>query len=605
MTRVDAALLQPLTEVGGCLHSQQALAASTRDKDRARLYLKRALVYIRADDAPHALRDVRDALRLASSHASILVCAARIFVEARLPDKAVRVLNLAEQRSPSVSDKALITTLRVKLARPPLARAAVLPVELLVHILGYLPTPSLYTCMLVCRAWRTWIVQHRPLWHTIAVRAPAAPDAAAARGQYEAAARYIQRGVRHVRRLSLRAPLTDHRRVWSLVAPLRLTTLDIACEYTQASAWFAWACTHAPLQSLTLRAAPPKGPATHPWLGSPLQACRADARFQHLALHHTPPLAADAPTLAACSQLQSLVYDAGESLHSLQDVRARCAPALRTLWHHAQHTLTALELRGAALWVGAGPLPLERKTSLRALQRLCAPLSCLGTQAELPDALAEWETTLSPDPALADRAVALAERCARTLHTCTFHVSHSASTPLAERVLSTCTALGALYVVVDEAVAPPAMVDSYAAARQCVLTPATVLRLLTPGYWNTHVLCPQLHTLGLVHDTTVRGRELLDLVRVRALMAQGHTCDEAWAAMRRREAEADRVQRDHAACVPLATLDVDTCLELAPQVVPFLAAHVTRVHWSPMSVPRSRLAARLRYEPRVLRARSG
>jgi len=566
--------------------------------------LKRALVFVRADDAPHALRDVRDALRLASSHASILVRAARIFVEADLPDKAVRVLNIAEQRSPSASDKALITALRAKLARPP-PRATALPVELLMHILGYLPSSSLYVCMLVCRAWRTWIVQHRPLWHTIAVRAPVAPDAAAARSQYEAATRYIRRGVRHVRHLRLRAPLTDHRRVWSLVAPLRLTSLDIACEYAQASAWFAWACTHAPLKSFTLRAAPPKGPATHPWLGTPLQARRGDARFQHLALHHTPPLAADAPTLAACSQLQSLIYDAGESLHALQNVHARCVPALRTLWHHAQHTLTALELRGAALWVGPGPLPLGHETSLRALQRLCAPLSCLGTLAELPDALAEWETTLPPDAALADRAVALAARCARTLHTCTLHVTHSASTPLAERLLATCTALGALYVVVDETVAPPAMAESYAAARQSALTAATVLRLLTPGCWDTRVLCPQLHTLGLVHDTSVRGRELIDLVRVRALLAQGHTCEEAWTAVRRRGAEVDAAPSADAACVPLATLDVDTCLELAPQVVPFLAAHLKQVHWSPMSVPRARLAARLRHEPRVLRGRSG
>ena len=70
-------------------------------------------------------------------------------------------------------------------------------------------------------------------------------------------------------------------------------------------------------------------------------------------------------------------------------------------------------------------------------------------------------------------------------------------------------------------------------------------------------------------------------------------------------AEVDAAPSADAACVPLATLDVDTCLELAPQVVPFLAAHLKQVHWSPMSVPRARLAARLRHEPRVLRGRSG
>ncbi|WFD22827.1 hypothetical protein MEQU1_001504 [Malassezia equina] len=507
MTRVEAAQLQQLTA---------SLAASTRDTERARIYLKRALVYVHGDDVRHALRDVRDALRLASSHASILVRAARIFMEAQFPDKAHRVLHLAEQRSPSASEKTLITALRAKLARSLPTRVAALPVELLMHILGYLPTSSLYTCMLVCRSWRTWILQHRPLWHTIAVRAPTAPDAIAARAQYETAAKYLQRGVRHVRHLCLRAPLTDHRRVWSLVAPLRLTTLDISCEYAQASAWFAWACTHASLQSVTLRATPSKGMATHPWLGPPMHACRADARFQHVALHQTPPLAADTITLTACSQLQSLVYDAGESLHSLQEVRARCAVTLVTLWHHVQHTLTSLALRGAALWVGPDPLPLRPTTSLRALQRLCAPFACLGTDAELPDKLIEWETTLPTDPALAERAVALAERCAPTLHTCTFHVSHSAGTPLAERLLSTLTMLGTLQVVVDEAVAPPPLIESYDAARHSALTPATLLRLLTPGCWDARVLCPQLHTLRLVHDTTVRGRELIDLVRVRA-----------------------------------------------------------------------------------------
>lgn len=574
-----------------------------RDTARARLYLKRAYIYIHAKDVPHALRDVRDALRHASSHPALLVRAARILVDAQHYEKAKRVLDAAEHRAPSASDKALILTLRAKLAHP--SPAASLPVEVLVHVLGHLPPSSLPTCMLVCRAWHAIMIQHRPLWHTVAVRAPVASEAHAARAQYEAAARYLRRGLRHVRNVCLRSPLTDHRRVWSLVAPLRLTTLDITCDSAQAPDWFAWACAHATLESLTLRATTPKGLTNHPWLAPPLTVRRADARFAHLALHGTPPLAADALTLAVCTQLQSLVYDAGDSLHALQNVQARCAPVLQTLWLHAQHTLTTVELRGAAWWVGAGPLPLPPHASLRSLQRLCAPLSCLGAHAELPVALSAWETTLPAEPALADRAVALAAQCAPTLHTCTLHVSHAASTPLAERLLAASTALTSLYVVVDEAVAPGPLVETYAAAQQCTLTPATVLRLLTPGCWTPRVLCPKLHTLGLVHDTTVRGRELMDMVGIRSLMAQGHTCAAAWATHTGRSAPHAPSFDVEQACEPLVSLDIDTCLELAAPAVSFVQAHVKEVHWSLMSVARARLLARLRHEPRGWRARAG
>lgn len=575
-------------------------------KKRALLYLQRALYYATSQDSKHALRDTREAMRLASSDVDALTRAAHIFTVLNMPEKAVRVLDAALHRAPTDSQAQHIHSLRIAL-QPRESALHRLPVELMVHVFGYLSFASLFPCMQVCRAWRRWITRHSPLWHTIHVKAASGPpsaDPVVLRAQSDTLKTFVSRSTRHLSHLSLTPPLTNMDRPWRILPYLRLTSLYIECDYTRAAAWFAWAMQLPKLHQLTIQCTASKFTSPHPWLGSPMPVPTATPPLTHLSLFQTPPLREEHASL--CSHLHSFVYDAGPSMQALQDVRERAMPIITSIVRACEPTLQCLDLGGGALRSLPTVPNLSSQPMFPYLEILKAPWTLVWPL--LTPHLRVWECQLAGAGTTTYALMELVHATRTTLEEWNIRLTSDTRTQIVDDVLAQCTNLHTLRIYVDEATVDPPGLLTPAAAMASVCTPALLLQLLTPGALHHQVRCPKLQRIEIHNDTSVRGRELMEMVGIRTLLSRGYTWETAWKTLKATSQAGTNAPVSETSsepiCTSLSMLDIDTCIALSADVIPFVQRHVPQVMWSPTSVRRAQMAARRYQEPRTFRARA-
>ena len=126
---------------------------------------------------------------------------------------------------------------------------------------------------------------------------------------------------------------------------------------------------------------------------------------------------------------------------------------------------------------------------------------------------------------------------------------------------------------------PDLLWPTWDAALAQPLTPSLLLQMLTPGALansasHVRVCCPRLRRLDVQDANTIRGRELLHLVHVRAGLAQQQTLADAWRAVSR-EARPDTL----VACEALEYLDIDLCAHVPESVVDFVRQRVPHTVW--------------------------
>lgn len=662
--------------------SQELPAAGARPAaERAALLLRRADAYAAMGDRLRALRDVRDALRLAPQRAPLLVRAARIFLATGYADKAERVLQAAERHSIAPEDQENVANVRTAVAAaateagksasdtpmpssepsagpsaergspPPHSRA---PREVMLRVFAWLDLASLHSCAQVCRAWRACVTSSPQLWHTIAVpEAPPTPSRPLRRSVQQQAALLdllCRRAGAHLRRVELAAPLSETEVGFRMLerAARALTALTVQCTPEQAARWTAWSAhVCESLEHLRIDAVreprTPRGAATHPWLAPPVRLPE-DAPLRTLALRGTPPLAADARTLVACAALTHLVVDAGTGGGAaLRAVQERCSGELAAVVYAARGTLEELQLDGDAVWrtdffgrlgaeghvaaafaAGDAPPGDAPPGAFPRLRRLSAPLkSVLHTPAPVPvlaerfPALEALEVQLAPSRAPGrspDTLLALAAATADSVRELCIRAVVDTPVGLVAELLRAWRGVRTLTLRIDEAAADdaPAWGDVQAHPDR-PLTAPRLARLLTPQAEEQAVLCPELERLRFVADGSLRGRELAELVAVRRLLSEGRSVTQAWAQVRRpprggtpsqpatpvhSEEDGSATPAPTARCCALEQLDVDECLELDPQVIPYLQRHVPHLTWHAQSAARERLRARQSQGPR-------
>ncbi|WFC96037.1 hypothetical protein MBRA1_002693 [Malassezia brasiliensis] len=593
-----------------------ALVAPLPGARRAALLLERAEVHAARGDDRAALRDLRDALRAAPRHAEVrrtltqsLLGAARVFLQLRMREKAVRVLRAAAQCAPDDVLRRRIAHLQRDAAHgaPPAASgAARLPAEVLLGIARHLDTASLGALASVCRTWRRWVCAHAPLWHTVHVgRLGAASGPSKARAQRQAALLrvYMRRGKHHVRDMTLVPPLADADAAAVLRAAPPLTALTVHCAPAHAGAWVAHALRIPTLQHLAVHA---PGGAQHAWLARPLCMDGAQcAPLRSLALHGTPPLQADAATLRVCSALEALAYSAPACAAPLRQVRERWAPAAQCIVHGAQGTLHTLALDGDAVWaidafLDAPRVPQAGIARFPALHTLHAPLKCMVLHG-LPDVALSTllpqlhtltlQVSLPRTPGGTSAALLqFATAVGATVRRVRLRITRDSSAWLVAALLRAWPHVAALEVVWDETAAAEAPALSTAHdTLQRPLTGAVLVQLLTPGVLDERVLCPALTHLTIGADATLRGRELAELVVVRKMLAARCSVAAARAAVRQRRAAADP-DLEAPAAAALVALDVEACRELQPEAVAYVRQHCDVV-WCAAAAERARHAA--------------
>ncbi|WFD29978.1 hypothetical protein MSPP1_000992 [Malassezia sp. CBS 17886] len=411
-----------------------------------------------------------------------------------------------------------------------------------------------------------------------------------------------------------------------------LTTVSVSCAAEQAARWVAWAVQRPNLHALCVDATGDRLP-THPWLSPPVALPTVQCAPLHtLRLRGTPPLAADGATLHLCARLSALECVAGAAPGSLRAVRERCAAPLQRIIHAAHDTLETLLLDGDAVWLTdlfAG-LPATPTRKFSCLAHLRAPLKALvGTAVPraalfhtLAPRLDALEIQLAPTRAPGrthDSLLDFARATSMSLRHLTLRVTSESATWLGLALLQIWSHIVSLELRHDEVVHtefPP--LETLATMLQQPLTGARLVRLLmqrdavvcaglsaadrprgdtgvgvgsvalphadvgAASLSGDPILCPRLCTLRFPHDSSLRGRELLELVLERHAGAPSRTHDPSAQPV---EAGVGRTPF----CSPLTHLDIDGCVELSPNAVPVLQRYVEHVHWLPFSVHRARL----------------
>lgn len=596
---------------------QKRIYASKDNTERARLHIQRAFLYAdNAAETKRALRDVREGLRLAPYNNNVFVCSAKVLEKVGLYEKASRVLEAAARLKPvpcgaptddTTSSRALLQ----------------MPAELMVLIFSYLPFSSMLSCMGVCKHWYAYIVQCASLWHSIHIRSQPATSSVLKDTivrQARSLSTYIERGKSCVQSLSLSPPISNHDKVRSMLEGLGLSSLSVECDHSSCYMWYHWAFEHTKVHTLCIRAISRKE-QTHPWLSRPLRSPMTTTRanqgtsLRNLKLINTPPLTADPATLHALERLETFVYDAGDSMHALQDVQAKCVVPTMALIRQAHTTLKHVEIQGAAVWTGVFGQVQSPVRSFPHLHVLHAPLTCMATPSTEWPALTSFECHLSRQRHDIQDLLKLIQAMKATLDTWTIRLTSDADARLAHIFLKLCRHLRAIHVIVDEHVPDmlPPVLDTMETAMQRPLTPSLLVSLLTPGVYETDVHCPNLRTLRIHNDTSLKGRELIHMVRTRTLLSRGYAMPDA--SLQDGSDQGSDVSRLTATssfapdrdaiptCDALTHLHIDTCLGLQAEAIPILQKHVMQVSWSPNSVARAHLLARRYHEPRTLRAR--
>lgn len=593
----------------------QRLHARLPKAQYASLLLERARIYAQAGEERLALADVRDALRRTPHHAEVrplsdqhLVHAAEVFLLIGYHEKAQRVFRAAEKHATSEDVRQSIARLRRRI--PSTSATAhdtpapfALPAEIVLRVFGYLDLATLHAVTSVCRAWRQWAIRHGPLWHTIVVRSSSAavPDKVRVQRQTALLRMYLHRAGPFLRHLALSSPLTDTPGVHGVLHGTSLTELQIGCHADHAAAWVHTGTQCPSLVSLSIRT---HGATAHPWLAPPLALDEAVCPpLKRLALHGTPPLGRDEGTLRLCRNLVYFAYSAPPSPADLRRIREAHAETVSVLAQHAHATLEALELDGIAIWAmdmfAFVSLPAVSFPVLRTLQaplKSILPRAWRGAKDVLPQLTSlSMQVSLPRTPGATSASLlrfAFATRA--TLRHATLRITRDSATWIVECLLRIWHHLESLSVVWDEAVHTDApALERVEEQMQRPLTGALLVALLTPGaLGRDRVLCPALHTLAIGTDTTLRGRELAEMVAMRILLAQRCTVATARAALAQKKLVAEP-EVEHALAVPWTHLDLRGCMELQPEPLVFLRAHA-HVQWSAHEVERARHAQRAR-----------
>ncbi|WFD08307.1 hypothetical protein MVES1_003679 [Malassezia vespertilionis] len=572
------------------------IALSQRSSnERARLHL----------EPRDALHDVREALRLAPNDPEHLYLGAKVFVRTGYCDKALRLLRTAAKHAPSEALRARIEKLvhavhsksqsRKALPAPVWAR---LPHETILAIFSFLDTPMLLRCIGVCRKWRSLAMQSAPLWHTVAIPSVQSGEKKErVHRQYTLLAFFMQRARAHLSCVTIGRPLADTESVQKMLCRAdTLVSLSVECAADKAGAWAAFALTFPRLTTLSIQAAPAH---IHPWMQRPLDTTNMHCGpLKSLCLYNTPPLAADVATLRLCAKLARLTYGASEHAGSLRTVRELTIPALQALVHAAQDTLVTLELDSDAIW-GADAfahtprIAQAQPPHFPVLRSLQAPLKCMVLHT-LPDvavgvlvpALATLHLQVSIPRAAggtAESILAFAQATCDSVRHLTLRITSDSATWLVASLLHAWRHLESVHIVYDEPVSiDEPMLEREETTLDRPLTAALLVRLLTPRAFCRlpPLLCPALRTLGCVNDGTLRGRELLECVGIRALLAKGCSLETARRAVlehRTLDAVPDGQGTAHAAALEQLELEMGTPIH--PEFVARLQQHLPRLLW--------------------------
>ena len=538
----------------------EQLAKTTDATKRAYIYLRRAHLYAQASDMKQSLADLRRCLRLAPSQTEILMQSAQVFEKLGYHDKGERLRVMARAR---------------EVAEPVSTVMSRIPMELLIRVLRLLPFVSLVQCRGVCQRWNESIIKHSVFWQAVYIRAPPPQMAAetAAHYQKKAFLTFLRRGGSSVRSVSIKRPLSHLKNLPDTLARLPLTSFAVESQY--APRWFVWALQQTHLRTLCLRSSVPD---LLPAPGS--SACQ----LQSLTLERVTMSVADTPLLRACDALAHFVYDMGDALHATEHMRTKYGTPPSLLVQHAHATLEHIELRGKAAWHIQCPPPhtTQEPVSYPHLRHFHAPLALLGRVALWP-ALDSFEVSIPDAAALREQAdlLALTQAMCASLEVLRLRIGTNSDTRLACTILESCSRIHTLHVVLDAyGPTPPDLLwPTWDAALAQPLTPSLLLQMLTPGALansasHVRVCCPRLRRLDVQDANTIRGRELLHLVHVRAGLAQQQTLADAWRAVSR-EARPDTL----VACEALEYLDIDLCAHVPESVVDFVRQRVPHTVW--------------------------
>lgn len=540
---------------------------------RAYAFLQRAHLYTKAADPKRALRDLRHCLH-ASPSAEIFGHAAKVFRALGYDDKAERLLGYA----------------RAQQVRTDASTFFDLPAEIVLQVLKQLPFTSLLQCMGVCKQWHTFIVHHPTLWHSIHIRAAPShvPLDVALAHQKHVFTTFVHRGKSCVRSVSLSTPFSEQKYGLQRLSLLPLTHLRVASRH--ANDWYVWAMQQPHLQSLWI------GPHTeaqkcdsfntNPILSSTVPACQ----LRHLTIIRSGMHTQCQALVRACDHLATFVHDVGHSLTALDEMHAKYGRLPRMLVRHAHATLERVEVRGKAAWSGLFRASEgEDGVLFPRLRSFHAPLSLLGRVAAWP-ALHSFEFQVPSARSDAQAPLlSLAQAAQHTLEVLSIRLTTTSDAHLVRAMLQLCTNIHTLYVVLDEyGPAPPVMLwPSWETAAAYALTPGLLVHLLTPGMFSMpgDVYCPGLRHLSLQDANTVHGRELLNMVHVRACLAQSRTLSEAWDGIKGR---ACNLPNTHFSCESITLLDIDMCMDVSEQAVQYLRQRVD-VAWQAHSAERTEM----------------
>ncbi|WFD34752.1 hypothetical protein MCUN1_001596 [Malassezia cuniculi] len=304
-------------------------------------------------------------------------------------------------------------------------------------------------------------------------------------------------------------------RIFSYLESRDLESAMLTCH------WCRWAA-EGNIEVIAIEATESKH-GRHAWLSKPMQL---QGRIKSLKLVGTPPLDTDEGTLQVMSQLESFVYGTGPSYGGARAARERHSESLGRLIRAGAPSLRVLELDGEAIWaldffpVRTGKHVFPRLTRLKAPLRSVAP-EATGNSTLFP-ALQELETQVSPSRAPGASPTALLSFARSTRELQRLCIRGLSDTPswLADSLLRIWKRVDQLEFKADEEVYQAAPISHE--TRQSLLArplgASTLVRLLVPTKKpddSVDVLLPQLHTLAFGADTTIRGPELVELVRSR------------------------------------------------------------------------------------------
>lgn len=537
----------------------EKLAKTTDATKRAYIYLRRANLYAQAADTKQSLGDLRRCLRLAPSQTEILMHAAQVFQKLGYHDKGERLRVMAHARGASAPASTALSRI---------------PMELFIRVLRHLPFLSLLQCRSVCQRWNECIVKNPVLWHAVYIRSPPPHMAAdvAAHHQKKALLTFLQRGGSSVRSLSIKTPLSNHTNLPNVLTKIPLTSL--AVESQRAPHWFVWALQQTHLHTLCLRSTIPDL-----LLAPSSSACQ----LRSLTLERITMTAVDTPLLSACNALTHFVYDMGDAFPATEHMRSKYGTPPGILVRHARATLEYIELRGKAAWhIQCPPRTAQEPLSYPHLRHFHAPLALLGPVTWWPP-LVSLEVSIPDAYALQEQAhlLALTQAMCESLEVLRLRLGTNSDARVACTILESCSQIHTLHVILDAyGPTPPDLLwPTWDAALAQPLTPSLLLQILTPGalaYGASHVrfCCPRLRHLNIQDANSVRGRELVHLVHVRAGLAQQQSLADAWRAISR-EARPDTLVE----CEALQYLDIDLCANVPEPVVDFVRQRVPHMVW--------------------------